>query len=396
MDGYVTTPAGEKIVMRGSLDTRNWEHGQIKLNAMIAPHLEGKDVPKDMTVEEGVELFLKVKKTTLPPRMDNGAESNSVVAFRERAGKNADEEQEQVRKYRDVLYPFKTFCAENGIVLLKQLTVDHLDAFRETWKGRPIFKDGKIVGHEPKTQAGKQRNQQNLSIFLNYAVNHAWMDRNPVKAQSKITVPEPVITPFTAEEWQAIFGAIEPTFPKIHFMVRAFVLVLRESALRISDVVKLRPEDITPEGVIEGVIEINTQKTNEYVWVTLPSEVLDSLKSFEHKSAKYFFWTGNGSLETAKKDWSATMLTLFRAAKIEGGPERRSHNFRKTLGVKVAEKGGLEATMNLLGHRSMRTTQKFYSKYTPGRKDKVRDALLDVRADEKASLIAGKLLNHTI
>jgi predicted nuclease of predicted toxin-antitoxin system len=34
MDGFVfTTPSGEKIVMRGSLESRNWARGQIKPSA---------------------------------------------------------------------------------------------------------------------------------------------------------------------------------------------------------------------------------------------------------------------------------------------------------------------------------------------------------------------------
>jgi len=35
MDGFLTTPSGEKIVMRGSLETRNWGHGQILSLSML-------------------------------------------------------------------------------------------------------------------------------------------------------------------------------------------------------------------------------------------------------------------------------------------------------------------------------------------------------------------------
>ena len=109
------------------------------------------------------------------------------------------------------------------------------------------------------------------------------------------------------------------------------------------------------------------------------------MKSFEPKSRNFYFWTGNGQLETAKKDWSRVMLTLFRAAGVEGGAARRSHNFRKTLAVKVAERGGLDAAMNLLGHKSIKTTEKAYAKFTEGRKNQVRDALRQVRESEKSN-----------
>jgi len=95
-----------------------------------------------------------------------------------------------VRKYRDVLSPLKTFCHQNGLVLLKQITTDHLDEFRSTWKGRPIYKDGKIVDYKPKTQGGKQRYQQNLTIFFNHAVHKEWISKNPASKLTKIVVPE--------------------------------------------------------------------------------------------------------------------------------------------------------------------------------------------------------------
>jgi hypothetical protein len=75
MDGFLTTPSGEKIVLRGSLDTRNWEHGRITLNSKIEPYLRGEEVSKDITVEAAVDKFLKTKRTDLPARKDVGAES---------------------------------------------------------------------------------------------------------------------------------------------------------------------------------------------------------------------------------------------------------------------------------------------------------------------------------
>lgn len=378
-DGFVVTPSGERVTMRGSLNTRNWKNAETLLNAKLQPYLRGEDVAADTTVDDAINKFLKTKKTDIPARQSSGDISESVTAFRNRTGRKADDEQEQVRKYRDVLSPFRQFCESNGLVLLKQVTHDHLDEFRSTWKGRAIWKEGVITGHKPKTQGGKRRYQENLTIFFNHAVDREWIVKNPAAKLTPITVPESVIEPFTADEWKDILKAIEPTFPKIHRMVMAFVLVLKESALRIGDVVKLRPRDLTPN----GEIEITTEKTDEYVWVNLPSEVIEALRAFEPKSKKYYFWTGNGELETGKKDWSARMLTLFRAADIEGGLARRSHNFRKTLAVRVAEEGGLDATMNLLGHKSIKTTQKAYAKFTEGSKNQVREALRKVRESEK-------------
>ena len=379
-DGFVMTPTGEKIVVRGSLHTRSWKDAETILAAKIAPYLRGESVESDKTIHEAIKIFLKAKRLALPARKDFGGVSDSVVAFRERSGSEADDEQEQVRKYGDVLTPFAKFCTDRGLILLKQITVDHLDNFESTWVGRPIWKDGEIVGHQPKTQGGKERYRQNLSIFFNFCVDRDYMTKNPAKKLLKIVKEEHEIVPFTDQEWHDIFSMIEPTFPRIHKMVKAYVLVLKESALRMGDVVKLRPQDINESGEVEiGKME----KTSHSVYVTLPPEVLDALKAFEHRSKNYFFWSGNGQLETAKKDWSEYMLRLFTAAKIEGGMERRSHNFRKTLLSKVANEAGLDAAMTVGAHKNIKTTQKHYYRFTNEGKDKVRNALDAVRAKEK-------------
>ena len=79
MDGFLTTPSGERITMRGSLGTRNWEHARIKLNAMIEPHLRGEQVLKDITVEDAIKKFLTTKRTDILARTDIGGESDSVI-----------------------------------------------------------------------------------------------------------------------------------------------------------------------------------------------------------------------------------------------------------------------------------------------------------------------------
>jgi len=165
--------------MRGSLHTRNWKDAETLLNSKIQPYLRGETVAADITVEQAVLRFLKTKRTDIPARKNLGSLSESVVEYRRRTGRDADDEQEQVRKYRDVLTPLQTFCKEEGLVLLKQVTADHLDDFRATWKGRPIWKDGSIVGYKPKTQAGKQRYQQNLRIFFAHALDRDWLSKNP-------------------------------------------------------------------------------------------------------------------------------------------------------------------------------------------------------------------------
>jgi integrase len=374
MDGYVSTPDGQKIPMRGSLDSRNWSHAAITLDAKVQPLLRGEKAADETTVLEAITTFLTVKRNSLPPRKGYGKKSHAVELFEARRKRSDDPlqeqegDQEQVRKYRDVLVPLNTYCVKHGLMMLKQVTTEHLEDVLNRMKGRAIYKDGVVVGHQPKTQSGKSRYKQNLGIFFKFAVGRRFIIWNPASVLGKVTVPEIVIIPYTDDEWNRLSVAIPTTFPKIHREMTAYVLLLKNSALRMGDVTKLGPKD-HPNGAVAIVME----KTNDAVWVPLPEDTLAALKTFQPKSPEHYFWTGNGDLETAKKDWSAKMLTLFNAAGIKGGTARRSHNFRRTLASKIVEHpdGSLEDAQMLLGQRKLSTTQKSYAHFGPKKKERL-------------------------
>ena len=155
-------------------------------------------------------------------------------------------------------------------------------------------------------------------------------------------------------------------------MVLAFVLVLKFAALRISDVVRLEKSHIKD-------LELRWRAKKNFQPVELPitDELLDALNGFEHKSERYFFWTGYGDWETAAKDWSGRILKLWKAAKIEGGERRRSHAFRATLvdGVLSLPNGTMEDAQILLGHKRLGTTERYYASLSKKRLDKAKQRL---------------------
>jgi integrase len=112
-------------------------------------------------------------------------------------------------------------------------------------------------------------------------------------------------------------------------------------------------------------LELQRRAKKNFQRVELPitDELLTALNGFEHKSERYFFWTGNGDWETAAKDWSGRILKLWKAAKIEGGERRRSHAFRATLvdGVLSLPNGTMEDAQILLGHKRLATTANYYA-----------------------------------
>lgn len=69
---------------------------------------------------------------------------------------------------------------ERGIVYLKDVKTEHLSAFQETWQGRlrKNRKTGELV-RQPKSQLGKQKNQEFLKMFFRRARELRWMSENP-------------------------------------------------------------------------------------------------------------------------------------------------------------------------------------------------------------------------
>ena len=87
--------------------------------------------------------------------------------------------------------------------------------------------------------------------------------------------------PFTPDEVVAILGACDTA------RLRAFVLLLRYSGLRVGDVATLAKDRIQ-----NGKLLLYTQKTGVPVYLSLPQVVLDALESFPHMNEQYYFWGG--------------------------------------------------------------------------------------------------------
>ncbi len=109
--------------------------------------------------------------------------------------------------------------------------------------------------------------------------------------------------------------------------LRGLIYLMRYSGLRISDAVRIGPDDIGPD----GTLPVLTKKSGTHVFCVLPDFVLAALEKKPLTSARHYFWSGNGKhgTETAVKDWSERLrVDVFEPAGIKGG---HSHRFRHTL-----------------------------------------------------------------
>lgn len=138
---------------------------------------------------------------------------------------------------------------------------------------------------------------------------------------------------------------------------------MRYSGLRIGDAVTCERERL-----VKSKLFLYQAKTGTPVYCPLPPVVIEALNHVEGPNPKYFFWTGNGKVKSAVADAQRSFRKLFELAEVEGHP----HMFRDTFAVELLKHGvALETVSMLLGHASIKVTEKHYKPWVKTLQDKL-------------------------
>ena len=258
-------------------------------------------------------------------------------------------------RYRILFRELDAFAVKEGFRFLKQLDVPVLNKFRATWKGESGLTDLKKL--------------ERLRSFFKFALANGYVQQNPAAAIRNPKVrPNPTL-PFSQEEMLEILAAAgkkitgaKPAAKNKARRVRALVLLLRYAGLRISDAIGCEADRLQ-----SGKLFLYTQKTGQHVYCPLPAFVVAELESAPRVSGRYWFWTGAGTIETARKKWSQALSDLFDDAKVKDG---HAHRFRDTMAVELLKAGTpIERVSVLLGHSSVRVTEKHYNPWNRARQE---------------------------
>ena len=252
-----------------------------------------------------------------------------------------------------------SWCSKEGIRLLKQLDVDALRRFRATWPDSPIT---------------ASRNLERLRNFFGFCLDAGWIPKNPAKAVRPPKTTQSPTLPFEPEDFENILAGCDSySIRGIHrggnrIRLKAMILLLRYSGLRIRDAATLERARIK-----NGKLFLYTQKTGTPVWLPLPPTVLSALKQVSNDNERYFFWSGNGDPKTTVADWQRSFRRLLKSIKIEG----HFHMLRDTAAVGWLTKGvPLETVSILLGHSSVRVTEKHYAPWVKQRQVLLETAVM--------------------
>jgi integrase len=241
-----------------------------------------------------------------------------------------------------------------GNVPVHSLSVDDVSRFRESW----------TVGLQTtKYKIGR------LRAFFTFCVDREWIEKSPAKPLRLPKIDEIERKPFTKEELEKIFKAVDE-FPnrgvhgeKSQDRLRAFLLILRWTGMRIGDCVQLENAKI-----VNGQITMRTTKTGQRVSIPLHPEAQAALEKIKNGN-RFYFWSGEGSLKSAINAWERTMKRLYKICGFRAHCHRYRHNFATELlakGVPVSEVAAI------LGN-SAKMVEKVYGQWCKGRAEALNE-----------------------
>ena len=330
------------------------------------------EIIRDMEIPAAPEQVQK-------PAVGIGDAIDSFLAFK--ASRSVDVQ----RKARLVLNRMKAFVELRKKLAVREISFNDVVEFRASWT---------------EARTTQRRNQEVIKGFFRFCVKSDFIIKNPSADLDPITEGRPKTDPFTQEEIQRIFAAIDRLPDEYGRMgqpianqTRAFVLVMRYTGMSIGDTAKLAKADVHGNRV-----RTHRKKTGEDVFSKVPPFVIDALNAAPHDSDQYYFWTGNGLLHTRASKWGERLQKLFVLAdvrsevverkqrsggKLKSEPEKvkiskaTPHMFRHTLARDLLERGTpMEEIAELLGN-SMKVVEKYYSKWDARRQARLERRLED-------------------
>jgi integrase len=263
-------------------------------------------------------------------------------------------------KLKRELNDLSEWAKKKPVPSMKHWNLQLLEEFRGTWTAGAVT---------------RRKRQERLRSFFLYCINHDWIQNSPAKRLSRIKVDTVPTDYFTREEFDKIMKTVdEYAFPvdteKKRAQLRGLVLLMRWSGLRLGDAVRLERAR-----VVDGKLMLYTQKTGTPVYVPLPKHVISVLEAVPAPNPRYFFWSADSATkDNAGDPFWRWLEKIFKAAKI--GKPAHPHMLRDTVAVELLLAGvPLDQVSILLGHSSVKITEKHYSPWVKARQEQLEQSV---------------------
>jgi integrase/recombinase XerD len=268
-------------------------------------------------------------------------------------------------KARRMLTRMRDYASTREVILLKDVSARLLTEWRSKWTFK--VKSGSPAVH-----------WSIVKTFFRWAYATDLVLTDPSAKLKSLPSVRTQVQPLTKEEMERLLRATgECGFDSQKaYKVRTFILLQRWSALSCMDAATLRRDGLNENNVLKR----KRNKTGAEVCVPLPPAVAEMLRALPNDDPDYFFWNPN---RMAKKSIVALYGDLLRAVFDKAGvphgrEEMLSHRFRHTFSVEMLlAEVPIERVAILLGHRTVRTTEKYYSAWVPERQTRLEAEVKD-------------------
>lgn len=289
------------------------------------------------------------------------------------------------------------FCQEKGIRFVTELDAATMSDFRSSWKDESL---------------SRSKKQSRVLGFLWHCERRGWLAPYSVEriteALGKVQVKATQTGYFLPEEYDKIIDATyiysdRPSVDKHDsstlggHRIRALTELMRWTGLRIRDAATLeRHRLVVDQETGMWSVMVWQRKTGEPVYCPIPPHVAELLQTVPESqkgntNTRYFLWTGSGLPKTVVANWQRSYRKLFKLAKLmEPGGEKAKrchpHMFRDTYAIESLLSGmRLEDVSTILGHSSIKVTEKSYMPWVRARQSSLNQAV--VASWEKQGII---------
>lgn len=316
-----------------SLGTTN-----LKIALRRADALESGDAPLTKSIADAVAGWLQ-------------EQVNKRIAF------------ETMRRYRRILENFSDWCKSEGYGTLQQCTVQVVDEFRSSRSKIAAITSAKEL--------------ETLRAFFRFCIDRGWLKDNPAAKIKPPKIRQSEKVPYTPQEVAAILSACNQVGQEAYerLRVRAMILLMRYTGLRIGDAVRMRRDQVR-----DGEIFLHAKKNGHAIIVPIPSELINALDSLPipigtvDESAHYF-WNGVSSPQTPITDLQRVLRAVYN---LSGVRKAHNHRFRHTLASEILAVGkDTDHVADVLGISSS-IARKHYIKFTVGRQQHIRETMQQV------------------
>lgn len=356
------------------------KHRHCQCPIWVDGFLSGKEIRESLKLRDWQKALERVREWEIEDRRIQKQQTRlTIITAHQKFMADAEARklnQATLYKYRLLFRHLDKFAESSKLEFLDQLDLDTLATFRATWT------------EGPRTSLKKL---ERLRAFMRFAEKRKWIDGNPAIDLKAPKVPNKPTLPFTREEMISILTALGPYGKSAGLRngqrLKAFVLLLRYSGMRIGDAVQLGVNRLQGNKLL-----LHTEKTGVHVYCVLPDIVTKALEAAPHSSQNYFFWTGQSTVRSAKGKWQRRLQRLFEFASVVGG---HAHRFRDTFAVELLLAGvPLDRVSILLGHTSIRITERHYAPWTRSRQEQIE---ADLKATWRADplIAASRVSNRT-